>query len=310
MIYELLTSFVFLLIGIVLLYYGADWIVKSGVHIASQFQIPHFVIGLTLVAFGTSLPELVVSLKAALDGYSGIAIGNIVGSNIANVGLVLGISSTIFPIFIQFKLIKREIGIYFIVCCILVLFMLDYRISQWEGLVLFLGIIVYTFWCIKSPVEEPKEVSDQLHSTFGTWILLVLGIIVLYLGSKSFVKGAIDLAHIFKVDEIVIGMSIVAFGTSLPELATSVVAAFRRESAISMGNIIGSNLFNILSVLGLVSIIKPIDISSGILTFEIPVMILFGLVLIPLSFMRQPVSRTSSVLLFIGYVIFLFNLNW
>ena len=310
MIYELLTSFVFLLIGIVLLYYGADWIVKSGVHIASQFQIPHFVIGLTLVAFGTSLPELVVSLKAALDGYSGIAIGNIVGSNIANVGLVLGISSTIFPIFIQFKLIKREIGIYFIVCCILVLFMLDYRISQWEGLVLFLGIIVYTFWCIKSPVEEPKEVNDQLHSTFGTWILLVLGIIVLYLGSKSFVKGAIDIAHLFKVDEIVIGMSIVAFGTSLPELATSVVAAFRRESALSMGNIIGSNLFNILLVLGLVSIIKPIDISSGILTFEIPVMILFGLVLIPLSFMRQPVSRTSSVLLFIGYVIFLFNLNW
>ena len=310
MIYELLTSFVFLLIGIVLLYYGADWIVKSGVHIASQFQIPHFVIGLTLVAFGTSLPELVVSLKAALDGYSGIAIGNIVGSNIANVGLVLGISSTIFPIFIQFNLIKREIGIYFIVCCILVLFMLDYRINQWEGLVLFLGIIVYTLWCIKSPVEKPEEVSDQLHSTFGTWILLVLGIIVLYLGSKSFVKGAIDIAHLFKVDEVVIGMSIVAFGTSLPELATSVVAAFRRESAISMGNIIGSNLFNILSVLGLVSIIKPIDIPSGILTFEIPVMILFGLVLIPLSFMRQPVSRTSSVLLFIGYVIFLFNLNW
>ncbi len=310
MIYELLTSFVFLLIGIVLLYSGADWIVKSGVHIASQFQIPHFVIGLTLVAFGTSLPELVVSLKAALDGYSGIAIGNIVGSNIANVGLVLGISSTIFPIFIQFNLIKREIGIYFIVCCILVLFMLDYRINQWEGLVLFLGIIVYTLWCIKSPVKGTKEVSDQLHSTFGTWILLVLGIVVLYLGSKSFVKGAIDIAHIFKVDDVVIGMSIVAFGTSLPELATSVVAAFRRESAISMGNIIGSNLFNILSVLGLVSIIKPIDISSGILTFEIPVMILFGLVLIPLSFMRQPVSRTSSVLLFIGYVIFLFNLNW
>ena len=310
MIYELLTSFVFLLIGIVLLYYGADWIVKSGVHIASQFQIPHFVIGLTLVAFGTSLPELVVSLKAALDGYSGIAIGNIVGSNIANVGLVLGISSTIFPIFIQFNLIKREIGIYFIVCCILVLFMLDYRINQWEGLVLFLGIIVYTLWCIKSPVEKPEEVSDKLHSTFGTWILLVLGIIVLYLGSKSFVKGAIDIAHLFKVDEVVIGMSIVAFGTSLPELATSVVAAFRRESAISMGNIIGSNLFNILLVLGLVSIIKPIDIPSGILTFEIPVMILFGLVLIPLSFMRQPVSRTSSVLLFTGYVIFLFNLNW
>ena len=112
------------------------------------------------------------------------------------------------------------------------------------------------------------------------------------------------------MDEVVIGMSIVAFGTSLPELATSMIAAFRRESALSMGNIIGSNLFNILLVLGLVSIIKPIDISSGILTFEIPVMILFGLVLIPLSFMRQPVSRASSVLLFIGYVIFLFNLNW
>ena len=310
MIYELLTSFVFLVIGTLLLYYGADWIVKSGVHIASQFQIPHYVIGLTLVAFGTSLPELVVSLKAALDGYSGIAIGNVVGSNIANVGLVLGISSTIFPIFIKFKLIKREIGVYFIVCCILVLFMLDSQLSQWEGLVLFLGIIVYTLWCIKSPVEDSKEVSDQLRSTFGTWILLVLGIVVLYLGSKSFVKGAIDIAHIFKVDEVVIGMSIVAFGTSLPELATSVVAAFRRESAISIGNIIGSNLFNILSVLGLVSIIQPIDIPPGILTFEIPIMVLFGLVFIPLSFMRQPVSRFSSVLLFMGYVIFLYSLNW
>ena len=308
MISELFISLVFIVVGISLLYFGAEWIVKSGVHIASQFKIPHFVVGLTIVAFGTSLPELVVSLKATLDGYSGIAIGNVVGSNIANIGLVLGISSIIFPIFIQFKVIKREIGIYLIVCLVFVLFILNQQISQIEGLILFMGIIGYTILCIKKPSVDPVEVDDPLHSTIETWLLLILGILLLYFGSKLFVIGAIDLAHYFHVNEVVIGMTVVAFGTSLPEFATCIVAALRKESAISIGNIIGSNLFNILSVIGLVALVKPIDVDAGILLFEIPVMILFGLVLIPLSHMKQPMSRISSFLLFMGYVLFVLYL--
>ncbi len=304
----MLTNILFLLIGTTLLYYGAEWIVKSSVTIAAKYKLSPLVVGLTIVAFGTSLPELVVSLKAAISGSSTIAIGNVIGSNVANVGLVLGLSSLIFPITIHFERSKRDVFIYLGVSIIFIFFILNGMISRIEGLVLFVGIVLYTVYCIMHPSRRMESTDEVEAATKWTLILFVIGCVLLYCGAELFVDGAVGIAKKLGVSEAVIGMSVVAFGTSLPELATSVIAAFRKESAISVGNIVGSNLFNIMSVLGIVGMIKPLESPTNILTLEIPFMIAFGLVLIPLGLMKQPVSRLSSLILIAGYIAFIFLL--
>ncbi len=301
----MLIDIISLIVGTVLLYYGAEWIVKSSVTIAGKYQLSPLVVGLTIVAFGTSLPELVVSLKAAISGSSTIAIGNVIGSNVANVGLVLGISSLIFPITIHFERSKRDIYIYLVVSLIFIFFILNGSISRIEGLILFIGVVLYTVYCIMHPSRRVESVGDVISTTKWTVPIFIIGCVALYYGADIFVDGAIGIAKRLGVSEAVIGMSVVAFGTSLPELATSAIAAFRKESAISVGNIVGSNLFNILSVLGIVSLIKPLISPINILYLEIPFMIAFGLILIPLGKMKQPVSRISSLILITGYILFI-----
>jgi cation:H+ antiporter len=304
----MLTSFLYLIIGVVFLFFGADWLVKSAVFFANRLKISSLVIGLTVVAFGTSLPELIISLKAVLTDASHIAIGNIVGSNIANVGLVLGLASLIFPITIHFNRIKHDLYIYLFVCIVFIIFLYDGTISRIEGITLFIGLILYTWSCIKYRREQDVESVTPIGGTGRALILFILGMIGLYIGADVFIKGAVELAKIIGVSEVVIGMSVVALGTSLPELSTSVVASFHKEHGISVGNIIGSNLFNILSVIGIVSIVKPIVSPPEIMTFEIPIMIAFGLVLIPLSRVKQPFSRIYSFLLVAAYFIFIYGL--
>jgi cation:H+ antiporter len=304
----MLISILYLIIGVVLLIFGADWLVKSAVFFANRLKISSLVIGLTVVAFGTSLPELIISLKAVLTDASHIAIGNIVGSNIANVGLVLGLSSLIFPIAIHFDRIKRDLYIYLVVCAVFVVFLYDGIITQIEGIILFSGLILYTWSCIKYRRKQDIESVTTVGSIRKTLLLFILGILTLYFGADLFIKGAIDLATILGVSEVVIGMSIVALGTSLPELSTSIVAAFHKEHSISVGNIIGSNLFNILSVIGIVGIVKPILSPTEIMTFEIPIMIIFGVVLIPLALVKQPISRIYSFLLVGAYFVFIYGL--
>ena len=304
----MLISILYLIIGVVLLIFGADWLVKSAVIFANRLKISSLVIGLTVVAFGTSLPELIISLKAVLTDASHIAIGNIVGSNIANVGLVLGLSSLIFPIAIHFDRIKRDLYIYLVVCAVFVVFLYDGIITQIEGIILFSGLILYTWSCIKYRRKQDIESVTAVGSIRKTLMLFILGILTLYFGADLFIKGAIDLATILGVSEVVIGMSIVALGTSLPELSTSIVAAFHKEHSISVGNIIGSNLFNILSVIGIVGIVKPILSPTEIMTFEIPIMIIFGVVLIPLALVKQPISRIYSFLLVGAYFVFIYGL--
>ncbi len=304
----MLISILYLVIGVILLFFGADWLVKSAVFFANRLKISSLVIGLTVVAFGTSLPELIISLKAVLTDASHIAIGNIVGSNIANVGLVLGLSSLIFPIAIYFDRIKRDLYIYLIVCVIFIVFLYDGIISQIEGITLFTGLILYTWSCIKYSREQDVESVTYEGSIGKTLMLFIFGIGGLYFGADLFIKGAINLATILGISEVVIGMSIVALGTSLPELSTSIVASFHKEHSISVGNIIGSNLFNILSVIGIVSIVKPIVSPSEIMTFEIPIMIIFGIVLIPLALVKQPISRIYSFLLVGAYFVFIYGL--
>ncbi len=297
-----------LLAGSILLFYGADLVVKGGVHIAEEFQIYHLVIGLTVVAFGTSLPELVVSLNAAISGANTIAIGNIIGSNIANVGLVLGISSLIFPVTIHFHEIKRDLVYYFIVSLVFVIMIMNGIISRIEGLILFSGIIGYTVMMIRRPPAKIIEREENFSSMKTAVIALVAGVLLLWCGAEVFVYGAVRIARLLGVSEIVIGMSIVALGTSLPEFATSFVAALKKQSAISIGNIIGSNLFNILSVLGITALVAPLASPRDILYLEIPYMLLYGLVLFPIAFMKQPVPRWVSFMLFAGYLIFLIQL--
>jgi len=304
----MITSVLYLIVGAGFLFFGADWLVKSAVFFAKRLKISSLVIGLTVVAFGTSLPELVISLKAALTNASAIAIGNIVGSNIANVGLVLGLSSFIFPMAIYYHEIKRDLYIYLFVCIVFIIFLSDGVITRLEGFALFAGLIIYTWSCIKYKREQDVELVTPIGKTGKVLILFVLGLIGLYFGAELFITGAIELAKILGVSEAVIGMSVVALGTSLPELSTCIVASFRNEHSISVGNIIGSNLFNILSVIGIVGIVKPLIINDGIMTFEIPVMIAFGLILIPLGFVKQPISRIYSFLLVAAYFGFIYGL--
>ena len=293
-----------------MLFYGADFIVKGGSQLASRFGLSPIVIGLTVVAFGTSLPELVVSIVAAIEGSSPIAIGNVVGSNIANVGLVLGLSSLIFPLKINLIQIKRDLIIYIFVCAIFSLFCMNGTVTREEGLILFLSVIMYTWYSFYNPtISDNKNIIDENPSKLWMLYLFIFsGIALLSFGANLFIKGAIDIARYFGISEIVIGMSIVALGTSLPELATSVIASFRKEHGISIGNIIGSNLFNLLSVIGIVSLLSPIESPKEILFFEIPYMVIYGLILFPIAWMKQPIHRLTSISLLVGYVFFIYQL--
>ena len=305
----MLNSIFLLLIGSTLLYFGAEWIVKGGVSIAKRFGISTLVVGLTVVAFGTSLPELVVSIIAAIENSSTLAIGNAVGSNIANIGLALALSSLIFPITINYLPIKRDLWIYLFACLLFILFVFDGRLSRFEGLFLFIGLVFYIIICINNPLNDEYEPQDHLEYSLVKAIrYIIAGILSLAFGANLFVDGAIYLARYLGVSEIVIGMSIVALGTSLPELATSAMAAFRKESAISVGNIVGSNIFNILSVLGITSLITPLDSPKEILYFELPVMVLFGLAIIVIAKLPQPIYRGYSAILLLGYLLFIYLL--
>lgn len=304
----MIVSILYLIIGGFFLFLGADWLVRSAVFFAQRLKIPPLIIGLTVVAFGTSLPELVISLSAVLSGSAPIAIGNVVGSNIANVGLVLGLSSLIFPMTINYHRVKRDLYIYLIVCVFFVLFLYDGVVTRFEGLILFLSLLLYIWSLVKFKRSEEIDSISKIRKIGAGILFFGLGAFGLYAGSELFVEGAVNLARQIGVSEMVIGMSIVALGTSLPELSTCIVASFKKHHAISVGNIVGSNLFNILSVVGIVSMVKPIVVSDSVFNLELPVMIAFGMVLIPLGMAKQPLSRMFSMLLVLGYVGFIYIL--
>ena len=298
-----------LVFGSLLLYLGSEWIVRGGVGIAEKYGISTIVIGLTVVAFGTSLPELLVSLNAAFQGSSSLAVGNAIGSNIANVGLVLALSAFIFPITMNYSLIRRDLFVYFFSCFIFVMFSFDGRLSKFEGAFFVNTLLFYIIYSIKKPVKSDTEIEDYDGDNFGEFILLVIfGIVGLSLGADLFVDGSVFIARFFGISEVVIGMSIVAFGTSLPELATSAMAAYKKESAISIGNIIGSNIFNILCVLGITSVVQPLSAKWVDIRFQVAVMIFYGLLIMLASRLSQPIRRTLSVVMLTGYFIFIYLL--
>ena len=305
----MIDSIALLAFGSILLYLGSEWIVKGGVGIAEKYGISTIVIGLTVVAFGTSLPELLVSLNAAFQGSSSLAVGNAIGSNIANVGLVLSLSAIIFPITMKYSLIKRDLFVYLFSCTVFVFFSLDGRLSKFEGAFFVNTLLFYVIYSIKKPSNGDIEIEDYEGDNFVEMILFVVfGIVGLSLGADLFVNGSVFIARYFGISEVVIGMSIVAFGTSLPELATSVMAAYKKESAISIGNIIGSNIFNILCVLGVTSVIQPLNANWVDIRFQVGVMIAYGLLILVVSQLKQPIKRSISLAMLVGYFLFIYLL--
>ena len=302
-------SILLLFLGSSMLYFGSEWIVKGGVAIAEKYRISTLVIGLTVVAFGTSLPELLVSLNAAFQGSSSIAVGNAIGSNIANVGLVLSLSAFIFPITLKYQLIKRDLIVYMLSCLVFIIFSLDGRLSKFEGAFFVSSLLFYIVFSIKKPVESDLEIESTDSDNFIEMILFVIfGIVALALGADLFVKGAVFIARFFDVSEVVIGMSVVAFGTSLPELATSAMATFKKQSEISLGNIIGSNIFNIFCVLGITAIIEPLNSKWNEISFQVFVMIFYGFLIFVASKLPQPFNRRLSGVMLMGYFLFIYLL--
>lgn len=299
--------FISLLSGMTLLYLGGDFIVSGSTRLAKKLGISKLVIGLTIVAFGTSLPELVVTLVATFSGSDEIAIGNIIGSNIANIGLIIGLTCTIFNISISSKAFKNDLNIMIFVSFIFLLFLYDSFLSRIEGIILFLGIIFYLIYKFFIMNDE-KSSNDESFSFLKNFILISFGIVALYFGSNLFVDGSISLARNFGISESIIGITIVSYGTSLPELATSLIAGFKKEGDISIGNIIGSNLFNLMGVLGLVTIISPIVIILDEILYELVVMFLFSFSLYLILFMKNKIAKNYSIFILISYIIFIISL--
>jgi cation:H+ antiporter len=314
---------VFFCIGLVMLYYGAEWLVKGSSSFARSLGISPIVIGLTVVAFGTSAPELVVSVISSIKGKSMIAVGNVVGSNICNIALVLGLSAVLQPLRCDRSVVKRDIPIMLGVSLYLLAISLNSTLGRVEGATLFGGVILYTFsnyyLAKKVPITASAgaefaaeavaagmEEIEYVASRFKQVVLIVVGIVGVVAGAEILINAAVKIMQVLGVSQKFIGLTIVAFGTSLPELATSVVAAMRKEMDISIGNLVGSNVFNILSVLGVASLVRPIPIPGGFIEsgLWIDYLVMLFTSFLPWLMMRRSstVTRRDGAVLLLCYV--------
>ncbi len=269
-------NYLYFVFGLLILIFSGDFLVKGGVQIANHLKIPKLIIGLTIVSVGTSAPELFVSVDAALKGSPDLSIGNVIGSNIANIGLILGITAIILPIPTHRESSTINFPFMMGVSLLLWLLILDLKISFIDGLILSTLLIAYIILLIYRSRKKKNRTKETEQPKLPIWqalLFVIFASIGLYYGAELLVSSAQNIALTFGISERIIGLTIVAFGTSVPELATSVIAALKKQMDISIGNIIGSNIFNILSVLGITSLIKPINVNPAILSFDIYVMI-------------------------------------
>lgn len=311
-------TFLYLVVGFALLVGGAEILIKGASKLAATVGISPLIIGLTVVAFGTSAPELAVSLNASLHGQADIALGNVVGSNICNILLILGTSSLIAPLVVAQQLVRLDVPIMIGVSALVMFFGFDGRIDRSDGIVLFVGGLAYTvFLLYQSRQETNPDVQDE-YAQFGARSLSVKetalstamfagGALMLVAGSQLLVKSAVGIAEALGASPLIIGLTVIAFGTSLPELATSVMASIRGERDLAVGNVIGSNIFNILVVLGLTSAVSSTGISVGpsALSFDIPVMLAVAVMCLPIFFTDNEVSRREGILLLAYYVLYM-----
>ena len=303
-----------LLAGLVALFYGGNWLVRGASNLALSFGVSVLVIALTFVAIGTSMPELLVSVQAALVGKSDLAIGNVIGSNIANIGLILGATGLIAPLTVKANLLRREIPIMICFSIGAYILTLDGGIDRLDGALLLLGFVGFNAMMYRLAKNERNE-RDRLladldqaprneHKRGPEFVWLLLGILALLFGSRMMVEGAVNLARAIGVSELVIAITLVAFGTSLPELAASLSAAHHRETDLAIGNIVGSNIANLLLILGLTAFIQPIAVRSAEVRLEFFVMIAFAALLLPFL-RRHQLGRLQSALFLGAYIAFI-----
>ncbi len=311
----LLTSVFFFVVGLVALVFGADLLVRGASKLALSFKVSPLVVGLTVVAFGTSAPELSVSVQSAYSGQVDIALGNVVGSNIFNVLVVLGLSALFAPLVVAPQVIRQEVPIMIGVSLLLFAVAYDGGISRIDGAILFALAIVYTTFVIRQSRKEGLAVQQEYADEFvtdSTWDahwavqvgLIVAGLVLLVFGADWLVSSAMVFAKHFGVSELVIGLTVVAAGTSLPELATSVIAAIKGERDIAVGNVVGSNIFNILVVLGLSSLVAPVSllVQQSMMSFDIPVMIAVAIACLPIFMRGNSIERWEGIV-FMGYYV-------
>ena len=302
--------------GLVLLFFGADWLVKGAVTMALHLGLSPLIVGLTVVALGTSIPEALVSVQATLDNQGGIALGNVIGSNILNIALILGLSALIQPLKVDSHLVKADVPLLVGASFMLIVLLEDFHISRIEGALLLLGIVFYVCGNIMtvkrtSPEEDkiegmeiPEDPSKNLLRNIG---FLILGLIALAVGSEFLVSGAVDLARIWGLSEALIGLTIVSIGTGTPELATALMAAYRKTADIAIGNAVGSNLFNILFVVGLAGLVAPMD-ANGIKSSDLYVMFGLTILLLPTVWTGLVLDRKEGFLFLAIYVAYLYYL--
>lgn len=308
-------AFFAIIIGLVLLIKGGDWLLKSSVSLSLNLSIPKAVIGMTVVSFATSAPELIVSIQSAIAGYSDIALGNVVGSNIANLSFVLAITVIITPIAVPKSFFKTDWPMMMFSTLLFIgMIAFDNRLSSIEGLIMVLLLFSFIYYLLKKTPEGVIEAASdefELLNRFNTIKYLIAGGFALWLGSETLVKGAVSLASEMGVSERIISISIISVGTSIPELSASIIAIIRKEKAISLGNLIGSNVFNILAVMGVTSIIKPIEVQDlNLISNDFVWMFLISLLVLLLVFVPKDkrLNRLNGIILLGLYVYFIYGL--
>lgn len=313
---ELLLITLYITGGLVLLYFGADWLVKGAITLALHLGLSPLIVGLTVVALGTSIPEALVSVQAAIGHQGGIAIGNVVGSNILNIAMILGLSALISPLKVDSHIVKADVPLLAGATFMLVVLLEDFHISRMEGAFLLLCIVGYVVGNImtvkKTSPEDNKidglEVQEDSGKTFWRDIaLLIVGIITLGFGANFLVTGAVDLARIWGLSEALIGLTIVSIGTGTPELATALMAAYRKSADLAIGNAVGSNLFNIMFVLGIAGLVAPLD-ATGINPSDLYVMLAVTLLLLPTVWTGRVLDRKEGFMFLAIYVGYIYHL--
>ena len=301
-----------LIVGLIVLIVGGDFLVRGAVGFSKKLNISPLVIGMTVVAFGTSMPELLISLESAMQGDPGIAIGNVVGSNIANIALVLGITVIIFPMAAGKQTKRLDYPMLLFATALLYIFLLDGFISSLNGLILFSILIIFLIYIIRTSRKDKEDDIKNFEEEFKTepfWksiVFLLLGFVGLYFGSEWFVDGSVFIADNLLADnpnrDSIIGVTVVAFGTSVPELVTSCTAALKKQPGLSVGNLIGSNIFNIFAVIGITSMVEPIKVSQEVIRFDSIWMIGIALLLMLVIYVGKKIGRLDGSILLLTYI--------
>ena len=305
-------NYLFLLVGLWILIMGGNWLLKAAIALSLRLGIPKIVIGMTVVSFATSAPELIVSINSALDGHADIALGNVIGSNIANIGFVLGIVTLVSTISIEKSFYSIDWPIMMFSSVLFYFFLVnDGILERYEGIILFGFLILFLFYLFrfqKTTVTDEMPEDDENLAGYLILFYFIIGGVGLWGGSELLIKGAVNLAQDFGVSHRIIGITIISIGTSIPELAASLIAVIKKEKAISIGNIIGSNMFNILAVMGLTSMITPIQVQDdGILTFDVLWMLYFAILVLILVFTpdRMKLGWKEGLILLGSYLVFI-----